>query len=135
MVGGSIWQEHWERECDYLRCDIRSFHKPHIYGPRCKVVRLIGNQRNDDFQSGSDGGYLQIPPRRHIVMTADWRVILRVRRHITAHQSGATSDCCSSTFCACRLGGNQIADSLEYIIIYSVRCIGYGRPIFYAVDI
>jgi hypothetical protein len=88
--GGAMCQEHWERECDDLRCDIRSCHKPPICGPRCKGVRLIGNQRNDDFQSESDGGYLQIP--RDIVMTADLRVILRVSRHFTAYQSGATSD-------------------------------------------
>jgi hypothetical protein len=29
--GGSIHQDNWERECDNLRCDIRSCHKPHIY--------------------------------------------------------------------------------------------------------
>jgi hypothetical protein len=88
--GGSICQAHWERGCDDLRCDIRSCHKPRIYGPRYKGVRLIGNQLNDNFQSGSDGGYLQIP--HHIVMTANWRVLIRVRRHFTAHQSDATSD-------------------------------------------
>jgi hypothetical protein len=62
----------------------------HIYSLRYEGVRLIGNESNDVFQSGDDGKYLQMP--RHMLMTVNWRVIMRVRRHFTAHQSGATSD-------------------------------------------
>jgi hypothetical protein len=42
-------------DSDDLRCDRRSCRKYHIYSPRCKGVRLIGNRLNDDFQSESDG--------------------------------------------------------------------------------
>jgi hypothetical protein len=62
----------------------------HIYGLRYKGVRLVGNESNDVFQSGGDGKCLQMP--HHMLMTANLRVSIRVRRHFTAHQSGATSD-------------------------------------------
>jgi hypothetical protein len=86
----SICREHWERECDDLRCDMESCRKSNIYSPRYEGVHLIGSASNDVLQSGSGGKCLQRP--RHKFMTANWRVILRVCRHFTAHQSGATSD-------------------------------------------
>jgi hypothetical protein len=67
---------------------MRSCRTSHIYSLRYRGVRLIANGSNDVFQSGIDGECLQIP--RHMLMTANWRVIIRVRRHFTAHQSGAT---------------------------------------------
>jgi hypothetical protein len=82
-----------------------------------------------------DGKYLQIPTvPRHIVMTANWRVIIRVLPpafHSAAH-SLARLQTGVSTFCACRLaGGNQIADSL-LSSTYCV-CVLHGwcdKPIF-----
>jgi hypothetical protein len=72
--------------CDDLRCDTISCNKAHIDDPRCKGERLIGNHHNGDFRSGSGGGCLQVP---HHMVIVDWRVNLRSRRHVTAHQSGA----------------------------------------------
>jgi hypothetical protein len=69
----------------------------HIYSLRYKGVRLIGNESNDVFQSDDDGKCLQMS--RHMLMMANWRVIMRVRRHFTAHQSGATSDCREYILC------------------------------------
>jgi hypothetical protein len=86
----SICREHWERECDDLRCDMKSCRKSNIYSPQYDGIRMIGNASNDVLQSGSDSKFLQRP--RHKFMTANWRVILRVRRHFTAHHFGATSD-------------------------------------------
>jgi hypothetical protein len=83
---------HTMAECDDLRCDMRSCRTSHIYSLRYKGVRLIGNGSHYFFQSGSDTKCLQMT--RHMLMMANWRVILRVRRHFTAHHSGATSDCC-----------------------------------------
>jgi hypothetical protein len=76
---------------------MRSYRRPHIYSPRYECVRLIGNESNDVFQSDGDGKFLQMP--RRMLMTANWRVLMRVRRHFTAHQSGATSDCCEYILC------------------------------------
>jgi hypothetical protein len=69
-----ICREHWERECDDLRCDMESCRKSNVYCPRYEGVRLIGNASNDVLQSGSDGKCLQRP--RHKFTTANWRVIL-----------------------------------------------------------
>jgi hypothetical protein len=69
-----ICREHWERECDDLRCDMGSCHKSNIYSPQYEGVRLIGSESNVVLQSGSDGKRLQRP--RHMFMTANWRVIL-----------------------------------------------------------
>jgi hypothetical protein len=51
----SICREHWERECDDLRCDIESCRKSNIYSPRYEGVRLIGSASDDVLQSVSDG--------------------------------------------------------------------------------
>jgi hypothetical protein len=76
---------------------MRSCRTSHIYSLRYKGVRLIGNGSNDVFQSGSGGKCRQMPC--HMLRTANWRVIIRVRQHFTAHQSGATSDCCEYILC------------------------------------
>jgi hypothetical protein len=76
---------------------MRSCRRSHIYSLRYKGVHLIGNESNDVFQSDGDGKCLHMP--RRVLMTANWRVIMRVRWHFTAHQSGATSDCCEYILC------------------------------------
>jgi hypothetical protein len=59
-------------------------------------------------------------------MTANWRVMLRVHQHFTAHQSGATSDGCEYN-CACRLAeGKQIAVTLNTYIVYVILVM--ARP-------
>jgi hypothetical protein len=121
----SICWEHWERECDDLRCDMKSCRKLNIYSPQYDGIRLIGSASNDVLQSGSEGKFLQRP--RHKFMTANWRVILRVRRHFTAHQFGATSDCCEYK-CACRLAeGKQKDVTLNTCIVYVVLVM--ARPL------
>jgi hypothetical protein len=125
----SICREHWERECDDLRCDdlrcdMKSCRKSNIYSPQYDGIHMIESASNDVLQSGSDGKFLQRP--RHKFMTANWRVVLRVRRHFTAHQFGATSDCCEYK-CACRLAeGKQISVSLNTCIVYVVLVM--ARP-------
>jgi hypothetical protein len=120
----SICREHWERECDDLRCDMKSCRKSNVYSPQYDGIRMIESASNDVPHSGSDGKFLQRP--RHKFMMANWRVILRVRRHVTAHQFGATSDCCEYK-CACRLAERkQIAVSLNTCIVYVVLVM--ARP-------
>jgi hypothetical protein len=115
----------WEVTCDGLRCDMRSCRTSHISSLRCKDVRLIGNGSNDAFQSGSDGKCLQMP--RHMLMTANWRLIIRVRRFFTAHQSGATSDCCE--YIMCLQISRREADSCFLEYRHCVCCIGDGHTI------
>jgi hypothetical protein len=66
-----------------------SCRKSNIYSPRYEGVCLIGSEYNDFLQSGSDGKCLQRP--HYKFMMANWRVLLQVHQHLTAHQSGATS--------------------------------------------
>jgi hypothetical protein len=105
----------------------------HIYSLRHTGVRLIENESIDVFQSGGDGKYLQTP--HHMLMTANWRVIMRVRRHFTAHQSGATSDCCE--YILCLQISRREADNCFPSYIYYVCCIGDGQTIImmYALEL
>jgi hypothetical protein len=85
----TAWNIHSGR-CDDLRCDMKSCRKSNIYRPQYNGIPGIESASNDVLLLGSDGKFLQRP--RHKFMTANWRIILRVRRHFTAHQFGATSD-------------------------------------------
>jgi hypothetical protein len=72
----------------------------HIDEPRCKGVRLIGNHRDDDSQSGSDDGGLARNPTYEFTGISQRISLARLQTVV-------------STFGACILGsGNQIADSL-----------------------
>jgi hypothetical protein len=107
-----------------MRCDMKSCRKSKIYSPQYDGIPVIESASNDVLRLGSDGKFLQRP--RHKFMTANWRIILRVRWHFTAHQFGATSDCCEYEF-ACRLAeGKQIASSLNTCIVYVVLVM--ARP-------
>jgi hypothetical protein len=110
--------------CDDLRCDLKSCRKLNIYSPQYDGVHMIASASNDVLQLGSHGKFLQRP--HHKFMTANWRVNLRARRQFTAHQFGATSDCCEYK-CACRLAeGKQIAVSINKYIVYVVLVM--ARP-------
>jgi hypothetical protein len=66
----------------------------------------------------------------HKFMTANRRVILRVRRYFTAHQFGANSDCCEYKY-ACRLAeGKQIAVSFNTYIMYVVLVMARSSSSF-----
>jgi hypothetical protein len=89
---------------------------------------MIASVSNDVLQFRSDGKFLQ--KARLKFMTANRRVILRVRRHFTAHQFGANSDCCEYKY-ACRLaGGKQIAVSFNTYIVYVVLVMASSSSSF-----
>jgi hypothetical protein len=104
--------------CDDLRCDLKSCRKSNICSPQYDGAHMIASASNDVLQLRSDGKFLQRP--RHKFMTANRRVILRVRRHFTAHQFAANSNCCEYKY-TCRLAeGKQIAVSFNTYIVYVV---------------
>jgi hypothetical protein len=58
----SLCREHWERESDDLRCDLKSCRKLNIYSPQYDGVHMIASASNDVLQLRSDGKFLQKAP-------------------------------------------------------------------------